>query len=177
MPTQPNPPGREPLPRPPQRPSSDDAIDPLSGRHDRGREFEGPQPQPKPPFPPQHLERPGLESDLRPRPKYHAPLYHGAGKLKDQVALITGGDSGIGRAVAVLYAREGADVALVFLPAEQSDAEETKAAVEAEGRSALLIAGDVRDSEFCAHAVEQTVHAFGRLDVLVNNAAFQQHQQ
>jgi NAD(P)-dependent dehydrogenase (short-subunit alcohol dehydrogenase family) len=96
--------------------------------------------------------------------------------LAGKVALVTGGDSGIGRAVAVLYAREGADVAIVYLREERSDAEETKAAVEAEGGCCLLIAGDVRKSSFCGKAVEQTVQELGRLDVLVNNAAFQQHQ-
>jgi len=95
----------------------------------------------------------------------------------DKVALITGGDSGIGRSVAVLYAREGADVAIVYLPEEQSDAEETREAVENEGRQALLIAGDVSDPDFCRDAVEQTVEEFGQLDILVNNAAFQQHQK
>lgn len=135
------------------------------------------QKEPKPPFPPQKLEKPGLESDLTPRPRYHAPLYKGADKLSGKVALITGGDSGIGRAVAVLFAREGADVALVYLPVEQSDAEDTRQAVEKEGRQALLIPGDVRDSQFCRRAVEKTVQQFGKLDILVNNAAFQQHQE
>src|SRR6266513_3559979 len=92
------------------------------------------QQQPRPPFPEQHQDKPGLESRLTPRPEYQAPLYKAAGKLAGKVALITGGDSGIGRAVAVLYAREGADVAVVHLPEEQSDADETKRAVEAEGR-------------------------------------------
>ncbi len=133
--------------------------------------------QPKNPFPAQHQEKPGIESELRPRPKYEAPLYKGSGKLLDKVALITGGDSGIGRAVAVLYAREGTDVALVYLPVEQPDAEETRQAVEAEGRRALLIPGDVRLSDFCREAVRQTVEEFGKLDILVNNAAFQQHQE
>ncbi|MBI3653060.1 MAG: SDR family oxidoreductase [Acidobacteria bacterium] len=132
--------------------------------------------QPKPPFPPQHQDKPGLESKLSPRPQYQAAEYKAAGKLQDKVALITGGDSGIGRAVALLYAREGADVALVYLPAEESDARQTQAAVEAAGRHALLIAGDVTDAEFCEQAVEQTVETFGKLDILVNNAAFQQHQ-
>jgi NAD(P)-dependent dehydrogenase (short-subunit alcohol dehydrogenase family) len=92
------------------------------------------------------------------------------------VALITGGDSGIGRAVAVLYAREGADVALVYLPEEQRDADETRQAVEKEGRRALLLPGNVMDPAFCGAAVERTVRELGRLDVLVNNAAYQQHQ-
>ena len=132
--------------------------------------------QPTPPFPEQHIEKPGLESHLRPRPEYHAPEYRGADKLKDLVAIITGGDSGIGRAVAVLFAREGADVILTYLPEEQSDAEQTKQAVEAEGHEAVLVAGDVRDPDFCRELVERTVEAFGKLDILVNNAAFQQHQ-
>lgn len=135
------------------------------------------QKEPKPPFPPQKLEKPGLESELTPQPRYQAPLYKGADKLRGKVALITGGDSGIGRAVAVLFAREGADVAIVYLPVEQSDADDTRQAVEKEGRQALLIPGDVRDSQFCRQAVEKTVRQFGKLDILVNNSAFQQHQE
>jgi NAD(P)-dependent dehydrogenase (short-subunit alcohol dehydrogenase family) len=127
-------------------------------------------------LPAQHQEKPGLESQLDPQPNYQAPRYQGAAKLSGKVALITGGDSGIGRAVAVLYAREGADVAIVYLPLEQGDAEETRRAVEAEGRRALLIPGDVRAAEFCRQAVAKVVQKFGRLDILVNNAAFQQHQ-
>jgi NAD(P)-dependent dehydrogenase (short-subunit alcohol dehydrogenase family) len=129
---------------------------------------------PEPPLPKQHLEKPGLETDLDPRPRYLAREYRGSGKLEGKVALITGGDSGIGRAVAVLFAREGADVAIVYL-SEDEDAEETRQAVEAEGRRALLIPGDVTDSEFCRESVETTVQALGRLDILVNNAAFQEH--
>ena len=132
---------------------------------------------PKPPLPKQHQESPGLESRVRPRPKYEAPAYRAAGKLDGKVALITGGDSGIGRAVALIYAREGADVAIVYLPEEQSDAEETRAAIEAEGRRALLLPGDVTISEFCAGAVEQTVSELGKLDILVNNAAFQRNRE
>lgn len=112
---------------------------------------------------------------MRPRPNYEAPEYRAAGKLTDRVALITGGDSGIGRAVAVLFAREGADTALVYLPVEQPDAEQTARAVEQCGRTALLIPGDVSDPDFCESAVDQTLTRFGRLDVLVNNAAFQRH--
>src|ERR1044071_9258803 len=105
--------------------------------------------QPKSPMPAQHQRKPGEEAKLNPRPQYEAPLYAGSGKLKEKVALITGGDSGIGRAVAVLYAREGADIGIVYLPEEHEDAEETRSAVEREGRRALLIPGDVRDAEFC----------------------------
>jgi NAD(P)-dependent dehydrogenase (short-subunit alcohol dehydrogenase family) len=121
----------------------------------------------------QHLQKPGLESDVTPRPHYFAPLYHGAKKLEGKIAIITGGDSGIGRAVAVLFAREGAHVTLVYLREEQSDAEETRRAVESEGGEALLIPGDVTDVNFCKHVVERTINHFGRLDVLVNNAAYQ----
>ena len=135
------------------------------------------KPHPIPPFPPQHQPKPGKESELTPRPEFNAPEYRGSGKLAGAAALITGGDSGIGRAVAVLFAREGADVAIVYLPVEESDAKTTAAAIEAEGRRALLIAGDVQNSSFCADAVERTVNAFGKLDVLVNNAAYQQHQK
>jgi len=138
---------------------------------------QGEQQQPLSPMPAQHQEKPGLEARMTPRPEYEAPLYRGSGKLRDRVALITGGDSGIGRAVAVLFAREGADCGIVYLEEEQVDAEETRAAVEREGGKCLLIAGDVTDPEFCRRAVEQTARLYGRLDVLVNNAAFQQHQE
>ncbi len=128
---------------------------------------------PEPPLPKQHQQKPGIEAELEPRPQYEAPGYRGSGKLEGKVALITGGDSGIGRAVAVLYAREGADVAIVYLNEDQ-DAEETQRAVEAEGARAILIPGDVSDSEFCRFAVQQTVEQLDRLDILVNNAAFQE---
>jgi NAD(P)-dependent dehydrogenase (short-subunit alcohol dehydrogenase family) len=132
---------------------------------------------PKPPLPEQHQESPGLESKVKPRPKFEAPRYRAAGKLAGLAALITGGDSGIGRAVAVLYAREGADVAIVYLPAEQSDAEETRRHVEAEGRRCVLIPGDVSEAAFCREAVERAVSELGKLDVLVNNAAYQKNVQ
>jgi NAD(P)-dependent dehydrogenase (short-subunit alcohol dehydrogenase family) len=125
-------------------------------------------------LPAQHIEKPGLESELELQPQFLAPDYLGSNKLKGMVALITGGDSGIGRAVAVLYAREGADVAIVYLN-EHSDAEATQRYVEAEGRQCLLIPGDVKSSPFCKDAVAKTVQQFGGLDVLVNNAAFQEH--
>ena len=132
--------------------------------------------RPKPPYPAQHQRKPGIESKLRPRPAYHAPTYRAAGKLDGKVALITGGDSGIGRAVAVLFAREGADVAIVFMPPERGDAAETARTVEALGRRALMLSGDLRKPAFCRRAVETTVQKLGALDILVNNAAFQQHQ-
>jgi NAD(P)-dependent dehydrogenase (short-subunit alcohol dehydrogenase family) len=133
--------------------------------------------KPKPPFPKQHQPKPGSEAELDPRPRYEAPEYRAAAKLDGRVALVTGGDSGIGRAVAVLFAREGADVAIAYLPVEQDDAEETRDAIEEAGRSALLIPGDLTDAAFCAQVVDDTVTHFGRIDVLVNNAAFQQHQE
>jgi NAD(P)-dependent dehydrogenase (short-subunit alcohol dehydrogenase family) len=130
--------------------------------------------QPEPPLPRQHLEKPGLEAEMELKPRFLAPDYLGSGKLEGMAALVTGGDSGIGRAVAVLYAREGADVAIVYLNSHE-DAQETKSYVEKEGRQCLLVAGDVKDSKFCREAVEKTVKQFGRLDILVNNAAFQLH--
>ena len=129
---------------------------------------------PSPPLPKQHLKKPGLEADLELAPMYDAPHYKGSEKLKGMVALITGADSGIGRAVAVLYAREGADVAIAYLN-EHEDAQETLEAVEKEGRRGLLLPGDVSDQAYCKKAVAQTVNEFGRLDILVNNAAFQEH--
>jgi NAD(P)-dependent dehydrogenase (short-subunit alcohol dehydrogenase family) len=133
--------------------------------------------QTKPPMPAQKQPRPGIEAKMTPRPEFIAPNYKGSGKLQDKAALITGGDSGIGRAVAVLYAREGADVAIVYLKEEEVDARETARHVEAEGRKCLLLPGDVSKSSFCEKAVEKTVKEFGRLDILVNNAAYQHHQK
>lgn len=127
-------------------------------------------------LPAQHQDKPGTEADLQLAPRFMAPDYKGSEKLQGMSTLITGGDSGIGRAVAVLFAREGADVAIVYLNSHE-DAEETKRCVEKEGTRCLLIAGDVKDSAFCRQAVDQTVKAFGKLDVLVNNAAFQEHAE
>jgi len=132
--------------------------------------------QPKSPMPPQHQPKPGIEAELEPRPNYMAPFYKGAEKLKDKVALITGGDSGIGRAVAVLFAREGADVAFTYLKEEQRDADETVQAIEAEGQRAFPSEPDLTAPKVCREVVKRTVDEFGKLDVLVNNAAFQQHQ-
>jgi len=131
---------------------------------------------PMPPFPKQHLPKPGTEAALKLAPMYDAPHYKGSDKLAGKVALVTGGDSGIGRAVAVLFAREGADVAVAYL-SEHADAAETKRAVEAEGRRCIVISGVVADPKFCEHAVARTVAELGGLDILVNNAAFQEHTQ
>jgi NAD(P)-dependent dehydrogenase (short-subunit alcohol dehydrogenase family) len=133
------------------------------------------QDQPKPPYPEQHQSPPGIEERLEPEPQYQAPLYKGANKLEGKVALITGGDSGIGRAVAVLFAREGANVAITYLPEEQVDAEVTEAAVKEEGKRALLLAGDITDPAFAEQTVQKVMDTFGQLDILVNNAAYQQH--
>jgi NAD(P)-dependent dehydrogenase (short-subunit alcohol dehydrogenase family) len=144
------------------------------GKAAQGKEQTGEKP--KNPMPEQKQPHPGLEKDIEPGPQYEAPNYKGSEKLAGKAAIITGGDSGIGRSVAVLFAREGADVAIVYLPEEQPDAEETRQAVEKEGRRCLLIPGDVKDPGFCQQAIDQTAEEFGHLDVLVNNAAFQQHQ-
>ncbi|WP_405282976.1 SDR family oxidoreductase [Gaopeijia maritima] len=131
--------------------------------------------RPSPPFPTQPIDPPGLEQKMDPAPRYRGADYREADKLKGRTALITGGDSGIGRAVAVLFAREGADVAIVHLPEEQPDADRTCEAIEGFGRRALSIAGDVADPAFCASAVERCVNELGGLDLLVNNAAVQEH--
>jgi NAD(P)-dependent dehydrogenase (short-subunit alcohol dehydrogenase family) len=134
----------------------------------------GARAQPEPPLDEPHLQKPGIEAQMKIKPRFDAPDYKGSGKLEGKVAIVTGGDSGIGRSVAVLFAREGADVAIVYLAAHE-DAEETKRWVEKEGRRCVLIPGDVKDSSFCNAAVERTVKELGGLDVLVNNAAFQEH--
>ncbi|MGE5610114.1 MAG: SDR family oxidoreductase [Bacillota bacterium] len=135
------------------------------------------QAEPKPPFPQQHQPKPGDEASLEPKPKYEASRYKAAGKLEGKVALITGGDSGIGRAVAVLYAREGADVAITYLPDEQLDADETRQAIEAEGRQCVQLAGDLSDPGFCREAVQRTITDLGKIDILVSNAAHQNRKQ
>lgn len=131
------------------------------------------QKRPKPPFPEQKISKPGIEAEVEPKPQYEAREYKAAGKLKGKRALITGGDSGIGRAVAVLFAREGATVAISYLPAEERDAQESKAAVEREGATCLLCPGDLAEESFCKDLVDRVVRELGGLDILVSNAAHQ----
>jgi len=135
------------------------------------------QAEPKGPFPEQHQRAPGLEKDLTPRPRWEASRYRAAGKLEGKVALITGGDSGIGRAVAFLYAREGADLAINFLPEEEPDALEVKRSIESLGRRCLLLPGDLTRPAACTQLVEKTLKEFGQLDILVSNAAHQARKQ
>jgi NAD(P)-dependent dehydrogenase (short-subunit alcohol dehydrogenase family) len=128
-------------------------------------------------YPPQHQEQqPGKEHEMQPRPKGQAQEYRGCNKLQDKVALITGADSGIGRATAVAFAKEGANISIVYLN-EHKDAEETRKLIEREGRRCLLISGDAGDEYFCSEAVKKTIHEFGKLDILVNNAAVQFYQE
>ena len=135
----------------------------------------GPRRQPDK-LPPQHQAKPGSEARLQLAPRFLAPDYRGSGKLEGFAAIVTGSDSGIGRAVAVLFAREGADVTVAYFD-EHDDAAETKRCIEAEGRRCLLVAGDVKKAMFCKKLVDKHIAAFGRLDVLVNNAAFQLHAE
>jgi NAD(P)-dependent dehydrogenase (short-subunit alcohol dehydrogenase family) len=134
------------------------------------------QPGPKPPYPEQEQEPPGLEAEMTPKPDYGEESYRGSGKLEGRVALITGGDSGIGRAVALAFAREGADVLISYLD-EHEDALETARAVEQSGRRALTVAGDIGGEEHCRVLVDRAVSELGRLDVLVNNAATQMKRE
>lgn len=129
-------------------------------------------------IPPQHQDiQPGIQAELDPQPKVIRHLYKGANKLKDKVALITGGDSGIGQAVAVHFAREGADVAISYLGREEVDAQKTKQLVEAEGRRCVLLPGDIREEAYCQQIVAETVRQLGKLNIVVNNAGLQlQHK-
>ena len=135
------------------------------------------QGEPELPFHKQHQTAPGLESQLDPQPRFKALRYKAAGKLKNKVALITGGDSGIGRAVAVLFAREGADVAISYLPQEQADAVATQTAVSEAGRRCLLLPGDLTAKGACESVVKKTVNEYGKLDILISNAAHQARKQ
>ena len=155
-----------------KRVDSDDAKE-RSQRQPEQAMQAGARRYPQPPFPKQHHPKPGEEANIDPAPMFEGPFYIGSRKLDGKVCLITGGDSGIGRAVAVLFAREGADIAISYL-SENKDAE-TKEAVEREGRRCILLPGDVTQRKYCRDAVAATVDKFGRLDVLVNNAAFQIH--
>ena len=128
---------------------------------------------PQPEFPEQELEYPGLESQMDPRPDYGKESYRGSSRLEGKAAIITGGDSGIGRAVALAFAREGADVLISYLEVEESDAQETVQVVEESGKKAVPVPGDIRDEDHCQKIVEQAVQEFGRIDILVNNAAYQ----
>ncbi|WP_147794985.1 SDR family oxidoreductase [Cellulomonas sp. Y8] len=132
---------------------------------------------PEPEQPAQNIPHPGLTDDMRQQPDHGEESYVGSGRLEGKRALITGGDSGIGRAVALAFAREGADVAISYLPDEEEDAQETVRLVEDAGRRALTLPGDIRDEAFCAELVQRTVSELGGLDVLVNNAAFQMSQE
>lgn len=133
--------------------------------------------EPQPPYSEQKLSKPGLEKEMDQKPLWKAPNYKAAGKLVGKVALVTGGDSGIGRAVAYLFACEGADVAISYMPEEEKDALETKKAIEKEGRRCLTLPGDLRKSSVCRDIVEETVKQFGRLDILVSNAAWQNRKE
>jgi NAD(P)-dependent dehydrogenase (short-subunit alcohol dehydrogenase family) len=128
---------------------------------------------PKPEYPQQPIEPPGSDAEMTPRADHGEESYRGLGRLKDRVALITGGDSGIGRAVAIAFAREGADVALSYLPEEEADAEETAQWVEHAERKALRLPGDIQDEGHCTSLVDRVFNEFGKLDVLINNAAYQ----
>jgi NAD(P)-dependent dehydrogenase (short-subunit alcohol dehydrogenase family) len=134
------------------------------------------QQYPKPPFPKQPQPAPGLVAHMEPKPDHGETSYRGSGKLVGRKALITGADSGIGRAAAIAFAREGADVVIVHMPSEETDAREVIEIIEAEGRKALAIAGDIKDEQFCNDLVEQAVEALGGLDILVNNAGKQETQ-
>jgi NAD(P)-dependent dehydrogenase (short-subunit alcohol dehydrogenase family) len=132
---------------------------------------------PKPDFPQESIPAPGSEAGMTPRADHGEASYRGLGRLTDRVALITGGDSGIGRAVAIAFAREGADVAIAYLPEEEGDAQETRRWIEQAGRRALTLPGDLRDERHCTELIERTHAQFGALDLLVNNAAFQMSRE
>lgn len=139
-----------------------------------------PNPDPKKKYPKpgkkeQPQQYPGIESKMKTRPDYGKDTYEGSGRLAGKAALVTGGDSGIGRAVAVAFAREGADVAIAYLPAEESDAKETIAAIKKEGGKVLALPGDLLDHAYCQSLIDATVHGLGKLDILVNNAGLQKH--
>lgn len=133
--------------------------------------------EPKPPFPEQKQQPPGLESKLDPAPRWRGERYRSAGKLEGLAAVVTGGDSGIGRSVAYFFAREGADVLITCLPEEQSDADEVRSAIEDLGRRCVVLSGDLVRSEFCTEVIERALSEFGRIDILVHNAAWQNRKE
>lgn len=135
------------------------------------------QEEPKLPFSGKKIPPPGIESELDPRPRFKGSKYKAAGKLKGKIALVTGGDSGIGRSVAYFFAREGADLAISYLKEEQKDAEETKRYIEEEGRHCLLIPGDLTEPDFCDTLIEKVIETFGKIDILVSNAAYQRRRE
>ncbi|MCC7120506.1 MAG: SDR family oxidoreductase [Gammaproteobacteria bacterium] len=143
----------------------------MSARDDQ--RTNAPHREPEPPFPARQQSPPGIEAAMRPAPHFHAAHYRAADKLEGLAALVTGGDSGIGRAVAVLYAKEGADIAIAYLPSEEADARVTQQTIEELGQRCVLLPGDLSTASECDRAIERTVQAFGRLDILVSNAAHQ----
>lgn len=147
-----------------------DAADPRLKMQDPREQY------PKPPFPKQPQPAPGLAAKMDPQPDHGETSYRGHGRLEGRKALVTGGDSGIGRAAAIAFAREGADVAIVYLPSEETDAREVVALIEAEGRKAVALPGDIKERAFCQELVARAVEALGGLDILVNNAAKQVSQ-
>jgi NAD(P)-dependent dehydrogenase (short-subunit alcohol dehydrogenase family) len=146
---------------------------PSTSKHATGADTAKPMVEPKPPFPKQHQQPPGSEAELDPAPRWRGERYKPAGKLEGQVAIVTGGDSGIGRSVAYHFAREGADVAITCLPVEKEDAKTTREAIEALGRTCKVYAGDLTDAEFCDNVVDRALDDFGRVNILVSNAAWQ----
>lgn len=155
--------------------STQDAADKKPKKSKASAAAPGPQRQePSAPMSRQHLKKPGNENQMQQQPHYDAPGYKGSGKLQGMTALITGGDSGIGRAVAVLFAREGANVAIAYLN-EHDDAKKTCELIDAEGGKSLAVSGDIKDAKFCAETVKKVVKQMGGLNILVNNAAFQEH--
>lgn len=133
--------------------------------------------QPKPPFPRQRQRKPGLEARRKPRPRFKAPDYKGSGKLAGKVAIISGADSGIGRAVAILFAREGANIVGTYLPAEKSDAQKSIESITQEGGEGAFLSGDITNSSFAQQVVKKALQTFKRIDIVVNNAAYQQHHK
>ena len=140
---------------------------------DQTRQQDPKKQYPQPQFPEQEQEHPGLDSEMQPEPDYGYETYRGHGRLEGKAAIITGGDSGIGRAVALAFAREGADVLISYLDEEESDAQETARVVEEAGKKAVKVSGDISEEPHCQHVVEKAVEEFGKVDVLVNNAAYQ----